>query len=102
MAEIMEKDKVTMNEEISTVENACTELVLGEDVKEESTENQGIVKHFTNIYIYLFIFIFMIFEVFILKFKLLNLKSLAVIDISKNKTKRYPVKKYSLNMSILV
>ena len=44
----------------------------------------------------------MIFEVFILKFKLLNLKSLAVIDISKNKTKRYPVKKYSLNMSILV
>ena len=52
MAEIMEGDKVTINEEISTVEDACTVFVVEEDVKEESTENQGFVKHITNIYIY--------------------------------------------------
>ena len=41
MTEIMEKGKVT-KEEISTVEDTCTVFVVGEDVKEESTENQGI------------------------------------------------------------
>ena len=51
MAEIMEEDKVTIKEEISTVEDSCTVYVVGEDVKEESTENQGICKHFIYIYI---------------------------------------------------
>jgi len=45
MAEIMEKDKVTTKEEISTVEDTCTVFVVGEDIKEESTENQGMGKH---------------------------------------------------------
>ena len=49
MAEIMEEDKVTIKEEISTVEDTCTVFVVGEDVKEESTENQGIVEHFIDI-----------------------------------------------------
>jgi len=49
MAELMEKDKVTIKEEISTVEDTCTVYVVGEDVKEESTENQGICKHFIYI-----------------------------------------------------
>ena len=49
MAEIMEDDKVTIKEEISTVEDTCTVFVVGEDVKEESTENQGIVEHFIDI-----------------------------------------------------
>ena len=42
MAEIMEEDKVTIKEEISTVEDTFTVFVVGEDVKQESTENQGI------------------------------------------------------------
>ena len=46
MAEIMEKDKVTIKEEISTVEDTCTVYVVGEDVKEERTENQGKDKYF--------------------------------------------------------
>ncbi|XP_023348549.1 uncharacterized protein LOC111717278 [Eurytemora carolleeae] len=41
MAEIMEEDKVTRKEEISTAEDTCTVFVVGEDVKEEITENQG-------------------------------------------------------------
>ncbi len=41
----MEEDKVTIKEEISTVEDTCTVFVVGEDVKEESTENQGKVKY---------------------------------------------------------
>ena len=41
MAEIMEEDKVTIKEEISTVEDTFTVYVAEEDVKEESTENQG-------------------------------------------------------------
>ena len=52
MAEIMEEDKVTIREEISTVEDMCTVNVVGEDVKEESTENQGMVEHFLYNYIY--------------------------------------------------
>ena len=50
MSEIKEEDKVTIKEEISSVEVTCTVFVVEEDVKEESTENQGIVKHL-NIYI---------------------------------------------------
>ena len=50
MSESMEEYKVTIKEEISSVEDTFTVFVLGEDVKEESTENQGIVKHL-NIYI---------------------------------------------------
>ena len=50
MSEIKEEDKVTIKEEISSVEDTCTVYVVGADVKEESTENQGIVKHL-NIYI---------------------------------------------------
>ena len=49
MAEIMEEDKVTIKEEISTVEDTCTVFVAEEDVKEEiteKTENQGMGKHF--------------------------------------------------------
>jgi len=56
MAEIMEEDKVTIKEEISTVEDSCTVFVVGEDVKEEITENQGIVEHFKDIY-YLYIYL---------------------------------------------
>ena len=52
MAELMEDDKVTIKEEISTVEDMCTVYVVGEDVKEESTENQGMVEHFLYNYIY--------------------------------------------------
>ena len=63
MSESMEEDKVTIKEEISTIEDMCTVYVVGEDVKEEistvedmctvnvvgedvkeeSTESQGIV-----------------------------------------------------------
>ena len=50
MAEIMEEYKDTIKEEISTVEDTCTVFVVGEDVKEESTENQGKVKHFLSMY----------------------------------------------------
>ena len=50
MAEIMEKDKVTIKEEISTVEDTCTVYVVGEDVKEERTENQGMGIHFLHIF----------------------------------------------------
>ena len=49
MAGIMEEDKVTIKEEISTVEDTCTVFVVGEDVKEESTENHGKVKHYIYI-----------------------------------------------------
>ena len=49
MSESMEEYKVTIKEEISTVEDTYTVYVVGADVKEESTENQGIVKHL-NIY----------------------------------------------------
>ena len=52
MAEIMEEDKGTIKEEISTVEDTCTVFVVGEVVKEENTEkteNQG--KHFLHIFI---------------------------------------------------
>ena len=49
MAEIMEEDKVTIKEEISTVEDTYTVFVVGEDVKEESTENHGKVKHYIYI-----------------------------------------------------
>ena len=52
MAELMEDDKVTIKEEISTVEDMCTVYVVGEDVKEESTEKQGMVEHFLYNYIY--------------------------------------------------
>ena len=51
MAEIMEEYKDTIKEEISTVEDTCTVFVVGEDVKEESTENQGMGKHYIHIYI---------------------------------------------------
>ena len=53
MTEIMEEDKVTIKEEISTVEDTCTVFVVEEDVKEESTENQGKVKYIIYICIYL-------------------------------------------------
>ena len=49
MAEIMEEDKVAIKEEISTVEDTCTVFVAEEDVKEESTENQGMGEHFLYI-----------------------------------------------------
>ena len=55
MAEIMEGDKVSIKEEISTVEDTCTVFVVGEDVKEESTENQGIVKNIIFIYVYIYL-----------------------------------------------
>ena len=42
MDKFMEEVKVT----ISTVEETCTVFVVGEDVKEESKEYQGIVKYF--------------------------------------------------------
>ena len=48
MAEIMEEDKVTRKEDISTAEDTCTVFVVGEDVKQESTENQGMGKHFLH------------------------------------------------------
>ena len=51
MAEIMEEDKVAIKEEISTVEDTCTVFVAAEDVKEESTENQGMGKLFFYIFL---------------------------------------------------
>ena len=50
MAEIMEEDKVTIKEEISTVEDTFTVYVVGEDVKEESTENQIKGKDFLHLF----------------------------------------------------
>ena len=50
MAEIMEEDIVTIKEEIFTVEDTCTVYVAEEDIKEESTENQGMGKHFLQIF----------------------------------------------------
>ena len=47
----MEEDKVTIKEEISTVEDTCTVFVAAEDVKEESTENQGMGKLFFYIFL---------------------------------------------------
>ena len=58
ISERMKKDKVTINEEISTVEDACTVFIVEEDVKEESTEDQGFVKHFTNMYIYIHLYLY--------------------------------------------
>ena len=49
MTEIMEEDKLTIKEEISTVEDTCTVYVAEEDLKEESTENQGMDEHFLYI-----------------------------------------------------
>ena len=49
MAEIMEEDKVTIKEEISTVEDTFTVFVVGEDVKEEITENQIKGKDFLHL-----------------------------------------------------
>ena len=49
-AEIMEEDKVTIKEEIFTVEDTYTVYVVGEDIKEKSTENQGMGKHFLQIF----------------------------------------------------
>ena len=63
MVEIMEEDKVTIKEEISSVEDTCTVFVVGEDVKEEyteKTENQGMGKHFLHIFIGWSIFDFFI------------------------------------------
>ena len=48
MTEIMEEDKLTIKEEISTVEDTCTVYVAEEDLKEECTENQGIGEHFLH------------------------------------------------------
>jgi len=45
----MEEDKVTIKEEISTIEDTYTVYVAGEDVKEKRTENQGKGKHFLHI-----------------------------------------------------
>ena len=56
MTEIMEEDKVTIKDEISTVEDTCTVFVVGEDVKEESTENQGKLNYFIYIYICIVIY----------------------------------------------
>ena len=53
MAEIMEEDKVTFKEEISTAKDTCTVFVVGEHVKEEITENQGMVEHYIHIQIYI-------------------------------------------------
>ena len=50
MADIM--DKVTIKEEISIVDDTCTVYVVGDDVKEESTENQGFRKHFLHIFFF--------------------------------------------------
>ena len=50
MAKIMEEDIVTIKEEISSLVDTFTVFVVGEDVKEESTENQGKVKHFLSMY----------------------------------------------------
>ena len=50
MAEIMEEDKVTIKEEIFTVEDTCTVYVAEEDIKEESTENQGMGKQLLRIF----------------------------------------------------
>ena len=49
MAEIMEEDKVTIKEEISTVEDTCTVYVAEEDIKEEITENQIKGKDFLHL-----------------------------------------------------
>ena len=53
MAEIIEDDKVTFKEEISTAEDTCTVFVVGEDVKEEITENQGMVEHYIHLHIHI-------------------------------------------------
>ena len=49
MAESMKEDEVIIKEEISSVEDTFTVFVVEKDVKEESTENQGIFEHL-NIY----------------------------------------------------
>ena len=48
-AEIMEEGKVTIKEEISTVEDTCTVYVAEEDIKEEITENQIKGKDFLHL-----------------------------------------------------
>ena len=45
----MEEDKVTIKDEICTVEDSIKVVI---DDKEESSENRGIIKYFTNINIY--------------------------------------------------
>ena len=50
MVKITEEDKVTIKEEISTVDDKCTVYVTEVDVKEERTENQGMVIHFLHIF----------------------------------------------------
>ena len=50
MAKIMEKDKLTIKEKISTVEDTFAVYLVGEDVKDERTENQGMGLHFLNIF----------------------------------------------------
>ena len=57
MAEILEEDKITIKEEVSTVEDTFTVFVVGEDVKEEYTENQGMVEHYIHIHISIQIYI---------------------------------------------
>jgi len=42
---ISERMEEIMDEEISTVEDSCTISVVEEDVKEKSTENQGMGEH---------------------------------------------------------
>ena len=78
MAEIMEEDKFTIKEDISTAENTFTVFVAKEDVKEESTENQGKDKHLIYICIYL---LRMIDFCCFLELKLKNLQTIAAIDI---------------------
>ena len=50
MVKITEEYKVTIKEEISTVEDTCTVYVTEVDVKEERTENQGMGIHFLHIF----------------------------------------------------
>ena len=52
MAEIMEEDKVTIKEEISTVEDTYTVYLVEEDVNVESTEHPGMGKWLNIIYLY--------------------------------------------------
>ena len=47
----MENDQVTIKDEISSVEDTCTIKVVV-DVKEESSENRGMINYFTHINIY--------------------------------------------------
>ena len=77
----MEEDKVTIKEEIWTVEDTCTVFVVGEDVKEESTENQGKLNYF--IYIYIYVYLFMKDDRFLMFFITSSLPKL-IFSIFKN------------------